>query len=296
MAGGQAWPLVGPLSSGEDLRSQCHDRDRNPRGYPYRSRTAPARRPPQNIEKKRQIAGQHWLYASLGKGEAESSNLSGSTRLPNNIKRLRSEPPANDIALEASQGPELGSRAHKSRTVLGDPRPPSQRKPTRGRTVPDPLEAVWEPTLVPILARDPAVQAVTLLRHLQSTDPEGFPDDRVRRMLERRVRDWRALHGPERDVIFRQTPEPGRMTLLHRPSRRASVTHRPAGSARPPAEVFANIASIAAHVRSQWSRRDGKTSRPALRVSSQTRSGIAAWMPYTRPLEPIEIWSGGAHP
>ena len=41
------------------------------------------------------------------------------------------------------------------------------------------------------------------------TDPEAFPDDRVRRTLERRVRDWRALHGPERDVIFRQTPEPG---------------------------------------------------------------------------------------
>jgi len=31
--------------------------------------------------------------------------------------------------------------------------------------------------------------------------------------LERRVREWRALHGPERDVIFRQTPQPGRMAL-----------------------------------------------------------------------------------
>jgi hypothetical protein len=27
------------------------------------------------------------------------------------------------------------------------------------------------------------------------------------------VRDWRALHGQERDVIFRQAPEPGRMAL-----------------------------------------------------------------------------------
>ncbi|SDF03947.1 hypothetical protein [Rhodospira trueperi] len=44
-------------------------------------------------------------------------------------------------------------------------------------------------------------------------DPNTFPDDRVRRTLERRVRDWRALHGPDRDVIFRQTPEPGRMAL-----------------------------------------------------------------------------------
>ena len=100
-----------------------------------------------------------------------------------------------------------------ARRLDADPRLPSQRKPARGRTVPDPLEAIWEPVLVPILERDPAVQAVTLLRHLQLTDPEAFPDDRVRRTLERRVRDWRALHGPERDVIFRQTPEPGRMAL-----------------------------------------------------------------------------------
>ena len=57
------------------------------------------------------------------------------------------------------------------------------------------------------------MQAVTLLRHLQMLDPDGFPDDRVRRTLERRVRDWRALHGPERDVIFSQSPEPGRMGL-----------------------------------------------------------------------------------
>ncbi|HMP62843.1 MAG TPA: IS21 family transposase, partial [Phenylobacterium sp.] len=106
-----------------------------------------------------------------------------------------------------------GFSERTARRLDADPRLPSQRKPARGRTVPDPLEAVWEPVLVPILTRDPAVQAVTLLRHLQVIDPEAFPDDRIRRTLERRVRDWRALHGPERDVIFRQTPEPGRMAL-----------------------------------------------------------------------------------
>ncbi|MBO4168203.1 IS21 family transposase [Luteovulum azotoformans] len=106
-----------------------------------------------------------------------------------------------------------GFSERTARRIDADPRLPSQRPAPRGRTVPDPLEAVWEPVLLPILARDPAVQAVTLLRHLQTSDPEAFPDDRVRRTLERRVRDWRALNGPERDVIFRQTPEPGRMAL-----------------------------------------------------------------------------------
>ena len=106
-----------------------------------------------------------------------------------------------------------GFSERTARRFEADPTLPSQRKAARGRTVPDPLGAVWEPVLLPILQNDPAVQAVTLLRHLQMTDPDAFPDDRVRRTLERRVRDWRALHGPERDVIFRQTPEPGRMAL-----------------------------------------------------------------------------------
>ena len=35
----------------------------------------------------------------------------------------------------------------------------------------------------------------------------------VRRTLERRVTNWRALHGPSREVIFRQEHPPGRMGL-----------------------------------------------------------------------------------
>ena len=38
--------------------------------------------------------------------------------------------------------------------------------------------------------------------------PEG-----VRRALERRIRAWRAQQGPEREVMFRQMHEPGRMGL-----------------------------------------------------------------------------------
>ncbi len=48
--------------------------------------------------------------------------------------------------------------------MVTDPRLPSQRQPERGRTVPDPLEAVWETVLLPILQRDDAVQAVTSIR------------------------------------------------------------------------------------------------------------------------------------
>ena len=35
----------------------------------------------------------------------------------------------------------------------------------------------------------------------------------MRRTLERRIRVWRAEHGPAQDVIFRQKHEPGRQGL-----------------------------------------------------------------------------------
>ncbi|MGY4601540.1 hypothetical protein ACVWXL_009286 [Bradyrhizobium sp. GM22.5] len=35
----------------------------------------------------------------------------------------------------------------------------------------------------------------------------------IRRTLERRIRAWRAIHGEEQEVIFRQTHEPGQLGL-----------------------------------------------------------------------------------
>jgi len=104
-----------------------------------------------------------------------------------------------------------GFSERTARRFDADPTLPSQRKIVHGRTVADPLEGYWETDLLPLLENDSALQAVTLLRHLQGLHPLAFPDDRIRRTLERRVRQWRALSGPERDIIFRQTPEPGYM-------------------------------------------------------------------------------------
>ena len=61
--------------------------------------------------------------------------------------------------------------------------PPSKRKIVHGRTVADPLEGYWENELLPLLENDSALQAITLLRHLQSEHPVVFPDDRIRRTL-----------------------------------------------------------------------------------------------------------------
>ena len=106
---------------------------------------------------------------------------------------------------------QAGFSERTARRFDADPTLPSNRKIVHGRTVADPLEGYWEDDLVPLLEKNSTLQAITLLRHLQGLHPLAFPDDRIRRTLERRVRQWRALNGPERDIIFRQTPEPGLM-------------------------------------------------------------------------------------
>ena len=39
------------------------------------------------------------------------------------------------------------------------------------------------------------------------------PGPTVRRTLERRVRRWRAVHGPDQEVVFAQRRPPGRLAL-----------------------------------------------------------------------------------
>ncbi len=90
-------------------------------------------------------------------------------------------------------------------------RMPSQTQPPRTRRRPDPLAAFWESEILPMLRAIPGLRPITVLREMQRRHA-GFSDD-LRRTLERRVRLWQALHGPERDVIFRQEHPPGQQGL-----------------------------------------------------------------------------------
>jgi hypothetical protein len=87
-----------------------------------------------------------------------------------------------------------------------------KQKPRHWRTRSDPFESVWETELAPLLANEPSLQAITLLEHLQSCHPGQFPD-KLLRTLQRRVKRWYALHGPAKEVIFRQTHVIGRQGL-----------------------------------------------------------------------------------
>ena len=92
-----------------------------------------------------------------------------------------------------------------------DPRLPSQKNALRGRRRPDPLGELFEAEIVPLLENAPGLRPVAIFEEMMRRHPEL--GDGIRRTLERRIRSWRAVNGEEREVIFRQVHEPGRMGL-----------------------------------------------------------------------------------
>ena len=81
----------------------------------------------------------------------------------------------------------------------------------RERRRPDPLAAFFDAEVVPMLKAAPELRAVAIFEEMQRRHPD-LPAG-VRRTLERRIRSWRALHGADQEVIFRQVHEPGRTGL-----------------------------------------------------------------------------------
>ena len=89
---------------------------------------------------------------------------------------------------------------------------PSQRPARSWRTRQDPLAAAWDAEVVPLLQADAQLNAVTPLEELQRRHP-GEYDAGVLRTLQRRMRQWRAVHGADREVFFAQEHPPGRLGL-----------------------------------------------------------------------------------
>ena len=112
------------------------------------------------------------------------------------------------VAVAAAKASMSKATGHR---IAKDPRLPSMRAAPRGRRRPDPLADVFEAEVVPMLQATPSLRPIAVFTEIVKRHPEL--GDGVRRTLERRIRAWRAVHGPEQDVIFRQTHEPGRSGL-----------------------------------------------------------------------------------
>src|ERR1700704_6822267 len=78
--------------------------------------------------------------------------------------------------------------------IEDDPRLPSQKKVPRGRRRPDPLAAIWDGEIVPILQSAPGIRAIAVLEEIRRRHPEIAAS--IRRTLERRMRTWRKHARP----------------------------------------------------------------------------------------------------
>jgi hypothetical protein len=88
---------------------------------------------------------------------------------------------------------------------------PSHKEKTRTRRRSDPLAEFFDAEVVPMLKAAPDLRVIAIFEEMKRRHV-NFPDG-IRRTLERRIRSWRALHGADQEVIFRQVHEPGRMGL-----------------------------------------------------------------------------------
>jgi hypothetical protein len=88
---------------------------------------------------------------------------------------------------------------------------PSQiRSPHDWRTRPDPFGDIWGQEIEPLLKDNPGLEAKTLFQSLQEKHPDRFSDGQLRTM-QRRFREWRALHGEAQEVFFPQLHRPGEL-------------------------------------------------------------------------------------
>ena len=92
--------------------------------------------------------------------------------------------------------------------LAGDPRLPSIKKGPRGRRRADPLGDLFEAEVVPLLMSAPGLRPIAIFEEIVRRHADLGTG--IRRTLERRIRSWRAVHGEDQEVIFRQTHEPGR--------------------------------------------------------------------------------------
>jgi hypothetical protein len=115
---------------------------------------------------------------------------------------------SDSVAAAAAKAAFSPATRHR---IAADPRLPSAKKAPRGRRRPDPLAKVFVAEVVPLLEAAPGLRPVAISEEILRRHPDL--GEGVRRTLERRVRAWRAVHGADQDVIFRQTHEPGRMGL-----------------------------------------------------------------------------------
>ncbi len=92
------------------------------------------------------------------------------------------------------------------------PLPSETKEPRSWRTRLDPFASIWDSEVVPLLAADTsnALEATTVIDELRRQHGDAYGPGQLR-TLQRRMQEWRALHGPGHEVMFEQKHEAGRV-------------------------------------------------------------------------------------
>jgi len=105
---------------------------------------------------------------------------------------------------------KAGLDVKTARKYLRSGRLPSQMKAPRDwRTREDPFADVW-PEVEVLIKEAPNLQVLTIFQELQRRYPGKFQDGQLR-TLQRGIRVWRGLYGPDQEVFFPQNHQPGRV-------------------------------------------------------------------------------------
>lgn len=106
---------------------------------------------------------------------------------------------------------KAGMSPKTARKYLQNPRINSESKEVRKwRTRNDPFAQDW-PAIEDLLENAPGLQAKTILIWLVEKNPNKY-QDKLLRSLQRRLKEWKALKGDAKKVIFPQTLYPGRQS------------------------------------------------------------------------------------
>jgi len=111
---------------------------------------------------------------------------------------------------KANAAAKAGMDEKTARKYLRSGKLPSEmKKEHTWITRPDPFAEVWE-DIRRKLEINSGLEAKTLFEDLQRRYPGRFADGQLR-TLQRKIKRWRALEGPEKEVFFEQKHHPGKL-------------------------------------------------------------------------------------
>ena len=123
------------------------------------------------------------------------------------VRRLREELARGRTLQEAAL--RSGMDAKTARNHRSGDLPSRRSRPRDWRTRANPFAEIWADVVAELQAA-PNLEAKALFSWLQNKHPGRFADGQIR-SFQRRVKEWRAMHGPGKEVFFAQVHEPGRL-------------------------------------------------------------------------------------